>query len=340
MQRSLFARSLAAVALTALLASTATSAELYFVRNKPFTQVMTVAGEALVNTEAFLRAVGYNWTVDGNVVTLTTAPAANSGIPHGPVTFRHGSQQVQLDANLRGSSTYVPLRPLAQLAGYTVTVNRVSGTVDVAKGRFATEEEQKLTGDLAAQREQERKAADEAWAKKVAERKAKKEAEARQAEEAGKNKEAQGSDADENGKKAAETAPAAPATPAPAEAANAEKPAEAKEAPKEARLEVFRTDAVPDPSTGTVTITCEIKNMGEAPSKPISGRVTLKGPSSNVSATSNAAGGSAVWMQKAVSGPALMPGTNWVYTERYRHPSGNSMPLGNIVADFKLNATR
>lgn len=338
MKRDLLYRGLTALSLCALLANTASAAEKYFVRNRPFAQVVTVGGEPMVDTEAFLRALGYNWTVEGNVVTLTTQPASNTGIPRGPVTFRNGAQQLDLEASQRGSSTFVSLRPLAKFLDFSVTENRSSGTVDVTKARFATDEEKKLTEQLAAQREQEKQQADEAWAKKVAERRAKKDADAKKGE--GENKE---SGKSENGEKP-EKGDEGKAAPPPAETGNTNptEPAKevAKEAPKQARLEVFRSEAIPDPSNGVVTLTAEIKNTGDAPSKPLSGRVVLKGPSANGNVTENAGGTQSVWFQKSVSGPVLMPGTSWVYTDKYRHPSGNSMPQGNITLDFTLNNTK
>lgn len=348
-------RILMALAAGSLLLSAAVPAETYYVRNRPFKQVIKTGGEAMVGAEAFLRALGLNWNLNGNVVTLTAQPASNPTLPSGTLTFRHGQNEARLDTSARGGSTYVSLRPLARLAEYGVTENRASGTVDVAKARFATESERKLVGEVAAARQQEEKAMMDAWAKKAAELKAKREAEDATAKEGDTGTEATTADAGttttatktgktaKSGKTTTTTAATPTASPSPsADVAATDKPKEeVKEIPKEARLEVFRVDARPEPASGMVVIEGEIKNMGDAPSKPISGLLTLRGPSQSTSVTeANAAGQSRVWMTKSLSGPVVAPGTSWKFTERYRHPSGNSMPIGNITSDFKLNSLK
>lgn len=345
-------RILLALAAGSLFLSAAAPAETYYVRNRPFKQVIKTGGEAMVGAEAFLRALGLNWNLNGNVVTLTTQPASNPPLPVGTLTFRHGQNEARLDTSARGGSTYVSLRPLARLAEFGVTENRASGTVDVAKARFATEDERKLVGEVAAAKAQEEKAVMDAWAKKSAELKAKREAEEAAAKEGDATEEGNTADAGKTGDggktgKTGKSSDKAAATPSPspspaADVAATDKPKEeVKEVPKEARLEVFRVDARPEPASGTVIIEGEVKNMGDAPSKGVSGLLTLRGPSQSTSATeANAASQSRVWLSKPLSGPAIAPGASWKFTERYRHPSGNSMPLGNITSDFKLNSTK
>lgn len=341
-------RVLLAIASGAIIMSAAAPAENYYVRNRPFTQVVAAGGEAMVGAEAFLRALGMNWSVEGGVVTLTDKPASNPTLAAGPLTYKFGSNEVVLEGSPRGGSAYVPLRPLAKLVEYSVNVNRNSGTVDITKARFASDAEKKLVSEVMSAREAEKKAAEEAWAKKAAELKEKREAK----EEAAKEEGAKEEGAKEEGKEPAKEEGKEPAkepgkgkkpkeepvTPPPvAETKPAETKPEEKAPAKEPRLEVFRADATPDYSTGTVTISCEIKNTGDAPSKGVSGTLILTGPERGESVTDNANSSKKVWYTKSISGPAVVAGGSWQFSEKYRHPSGNSMPAGNIVAEFKLS---
>ena len=142
---------LLALASGAILMSTAAPAENYYVRNRPFTQVVKAGGEAMVGAEAFLRALGLNWTVDGSVVTLTDKPAANPPLKTGTLTYRYGGSEVQLEGSPRGGATFVSLRPLAKLANYSVATNPALGTVDVNKARMSTDEEKRQVGEVQAQ---------------------------------------------------------------------------------------------------------------------------------------------------------------------------------------------
>ena len=350
-------RVLLAIASGAILMSVAAPAENYYVRNRPFTQVIKAGGEAMVDTEAFLRALGMNWSVDGNVVTLTEKPAANPSLGPGSMTYKYGDHQMVLEGTPRGGGTYVSLRALAKLVDYGVRVNTDSGTVDVSKARFASAAEKQLVGEAAAAQAAEKKATEEAWEKKAAELKEKREAKAEEgskdaATEEGKD----GADASKDGadatkepakdkepakgkgKKPPKETPAV--TPPPVEAKPEDAKPEVKEPVKEARLEVFRTDASPDYSTGIVTITCEVKNMGDAPSKSVSGTLKLTGPDRAGGVTDNTNAAQRVWFTKSMSGPSIQPGASWQFSEKYRHPSGNAMPIGTLTADFKLNATK
>ncbi len=305
-------------------------AETYYVRNRPFSQVVKQGSEAMVQAEAFLKALELNWTLNGQTLELTSQPAANPGLKlAGPVTVRYGDQEITLDPAQRGDLVYLPLKPLARLCNFSVTANPSLGTVDVNRARFATDEEKAMNSQIGMSRSEEEKARQEAWSKRAAELKARR--------EAGKDKDKEGTgEGDESQDK--EKPPETKEAPPPATAAN-EAPPPAKEVPKEARLEVFRTDSSPDPN-GVVTMTCEIKNMGDAPNKPTSGVLILKGPDRSASATNNSGATSKVWTQKTISVPAIQPGASYQFTEKYRHPSGNSMPIGNITADFKLNSTK
>lgn len=328
-----------------LLISSAASAESYYVRNRPFNQVIKAGSEAMVSAEAFLKAVGVNWTCEGNVVTLTDKPAANPPITGNNLTFKYGNGETMLEGSQRSGSTYVALKPLARLLEYSVSSNSQTGTVDVIKARFATSSEKQLNDQAMAARDAEQQALKDAWAKKAAELKQKREA-AKPGEEkpaeGGGEQPADGGKAPENGKPAAggKGEPATP--PPPPEGGGDDKGKDdKKEVVKEARLEVFRQDATPDPANGIVVINCEIKNMGDAVSKPVSGSLILKGPDSSTAATNaGGQGKTKVWFSKSVSGPTIQPGASWTVTEKYRHPSGNSMPVGNITAEFKLNSTK
>jgi len=303
-------------------------AETYYVRNRPFAQVVKQGSEAMVQAEAFLKALELNWTLNGQVLELTPQPAENPGLKlSGPITVRYGDQEVVLDPAQRGDLAYLPLKPLARLCNFSVTANPSLGTVDVNRARFATDEEKEMNSKIGMSRSEEEKARQEAWSKRAAELKARR--------EAGKDKEGKGEgEGSQDNEKPPETKEVPPAPSAATEA-----PPPEKEVPKEARLEVFRTDSSPDPN-GVVTMTCEIKNMGDAPNKPTSGVLVLKGPDRSASATNNGGATSKVWTQKTISVPAIQPGASYQFTEKYRHPSGNSMPIGNITADFKLNSTK
>lgn len=333
-------RVLLAIAAGAVLLSATAPAENYYVRNRPFTQVVTAGGETMVGAEAFLRAVGLNWSVDGNVVTLTEKPASNPTLGTGPVTYKYNTNEVVLEASQRGGSAYVPLRPLAKLLDYHVSVNRGSGTVDVSKARFSSDAEKKQIEEVAAAREAEKQKVADAWkskAQQLKEKREEKERQEREAKEGQNGGEGGGDNKPQENKPKEETPPPVASNPT-----DAGKPAETKPAEpvKEARLEVFRTDANPDPSSGTVTITVEVKNMGDAASKPVSGQLTLTGPAQSGGVTDNANATTKVWMQKTVSGPSIVSGGSWSFTEKYRHPSGNAMPIGNITAVLKLNNTK
>ena len=329
------------------------SAESYYVRNRPFTQVIKSGGEAMVGVEAFLRAAGFNWTSEGNVVTLTEKPAANPPLAPGNLTFRFGSNEAVLEGSQRGGSTYAPLRPLAKLLQYSVNVNRDSGTVDVIKARFSTDEEKKLVGQAAVEQAAQKKAVEEAWAKKAADLKEKREAKSEEGEtqseegekkpEEGEKKPEEGKEKPEKGKgkgekpkdeksKPAETPPATP------DAKPDDK--KEKEQPKVAALEVTQKECAPDYGNGSVTMNIEVKNLGEAASKPISGTLILSGPDNSGSATTSAQGRTRVILSKSVSGPSIQPGASWPFSQKYSYPGGNSLPAGNYSVEFKLNSTK
>lgn len=330
--------------------SNAAPAENYYVRNRPFTQVVKAGGEAMVSAEAFLRALGLNWTVDGNVVSLTDKPAANPSLKTGMLTYRYGTSEVQLEGSPRGGATFVSLRPLAKLANYSVATNNQLGTVDVNKARMSTDAEKKEVGEVQAQYAAAQKEKEEAWSKKAAELKEKRE---KEAEEAKKNeegtsstdtasteptkdpKDTKGKDKKDKEKKPEETAAAQP-TP-PVEPKPEEKKVEEK---KEASLEALPVNATANSLNGTVTMTCEVRNIGNAPSKAVSGTLTLTGPSRSGSVTDNGNSSTSNWYTKSINGPSVAPGASWTFTETWRHPSGNSMPIGNINASIKLNSTK
>ncbi len=323
--------------------SNAAPAENYYVRNRPFTQVVKAGGEAMVSAEAFLRALGLNWTVDGSVVTLTDKPAANPPLKTGTLTYRYGSSEVALEGSPRGGATFVSLRPLAKLANYSVATNPALGTVDVNKARLSTDAEKKEVGEVQAQMAAAAKAKEEAWTKKAAELKEKREKEAEEAKKAEENKNNGGDQGNNNNgqeekKKEKPPETAATQTPPPAEPPKAEE--KKPEEKKEASLEALPVNATANSLNGTVTMTGEIRNIGNAPSKAVSGTLVLTGPSRSGSVTDNGNSASSTWYTKSINGPSIAPGASWTFTETWRHPSGNSMPIGNINANIKLNSTK
>ncbi|MBS2036799.1 hypothetical protein JST97_17545 [bacterium] len=341
---------LLALASSAILLSQAAPAENYYVRNRPFTQVVKAGGEAMVGAEAFLRALGLNWTVDGNVVTLTDKPAANPPLKSGVLTYRYGSSEAQLEGSPRGGATYVSLRPLAKLANYSVATNPALGTVDVNKARMSTEEEKKQVNDQQAAWAALQKQKEEAWTKKAAELKEKREKAAEEEKgEEGKDSAEAGKETKEDtkgkgkgkkeDKKPEETA--STQTPAAPEVKPEEKKEEKKpEEKKEASLDALPVSVTANSLNGQVTMNCEIRNVGNAASKGVSGTLVLTGPDQSGSVSNGGAPGSKVWYTKSISGPSIAPGASWTFTETWRHPSGNSMPIGNINASIKLNSTK
>ena len=345
---------LLAIASGAILMSNAAPAENYYVRNRPFTQVVKAGGEAMVSAEAFLRALGLNWTVDGSVVTLTDKPAANPPLKTGTLTYRYGSSEVALEGSPRGGATFVSMRPLAKLANYSVATNPALGTIDVNKARMSTEEEKKQVGEVQAQFAAAQKEKEEAWTKKAAELKEKREKEAEEAKgaEEGKDTATDSGDSkdskdakdskdskdkkDKKDKKPEETAATQTTPPVEPPKAEEKKPEEKKEA----SLEALPVNATANSLNGTVTMTCEVRNIGNAPSKAVSGTLVLTGPSRSGSVTDNGNSASTTWYTKSINGPSIAPGASWTFTETWRHPSGNSMPIGNINANIKLNSTK
>lgn len=343
-------------------------AENYYVRNRPFQQVVHSGGEALVGAEAFLKALGMGWTVEGNTVVVSASGGA-AAIPTGALKFRYGSKEISLEGSARGGSVFVPLKPLARLCDFTVNSNAASGTVDVVKARFATDAEKKALGEAQVAREQDRKAREEAWAKR--------------AEELRQRNASDGGEVEET---PSASAPEASATPA-AAAAPEEDPEKARklkeievrikdlerQPAKIPRLEVSRSQAEPDYATGLVKVECEVRNNGDAPAKPVGGTLVLTGPDQRQTAgdalrlkeprisksatdtmavrTKSSGTSSApvdvgsdgapklkprVYLQKSVAGPALAPGQSWVVKEVYRFPGG-SIPNGNFSAELRLN---
>lgn len=316
-------------AATLLLAGSAQAAT-YYLRNKPFLQVYETRGEAMVGTEAFLRALGLNWSLDGTQVTLTEKPASNPTLPNGSLTFKYGKDQAQLELTPHGGAAYTALRPLAKLTGYAVRSNTLSGTVDVNKARFATDEEQKLAGQLEGTREEEQKAIAEAWKKKAEQLKKEREDKNKTEEEKAKEAEQQ-------------------ATPAQPEKSENDKALEDVQGrlkkletppPPAAALETLSADATPDPASGTVEIKCVVRNIGNAASTPVSGVLVLKGPDNSKSASDNVNRNTRVYLRKSLSGPPIQPDKTWQITEKYTFPGGNSMPIGNWTAEFTLNKTK
>lgn len=319
--------------------SSAASAQDVFVRNRPFKQVVKVGSETFVPADAFLRALGYNWTVKGQTVTLTAGPAANSEFPTGNLTFVNGDKTVVLEATRRGNYAFVSMAPLARFLDYAVV--RSSGIIDVNKGRAQTAADKKVAAEVNQEKVAREKAIDEAWAKKAAEIKEKREAAAEKdkgTEEGDKSADKDKSvtkdksSKDHPVKTPADTKSVADKGTSTTEALKPTTPAdEKKNEPKPApRLEVFRADATPDYSTGIVSIEAEIRNQGTGPASSVSGTLVLYG--------SNDEGNKEVeYYRTSVHGPALKADGSWIYKTEYRDRRGASMPHGTMRAELKLN---
>ena len=136
--------------------SSAVTAQDVFVRNKPFKQIVAVGSETYVPAETFIRALGYNWSVNGQTVTLTTDPSSNGDFPVGSVHLIYGEKTLTLDSTRRGTSSYVSMTPLARFLDYTVT--RSAGIVDVAKARNVTDTDKKIAAEISKEKIEKEKA--------------------------------------------------------------------------------------------------------------------------------------------------------------------------------------
>ena len=341
-------------------------ADVFYVRNHPFKQVIQSGSQAYVSLEAFLSAVGLNWDSDGKVVTVTTSPASNPPLGNGLLTIKFGDSSVDLDASNRGESTYVSLRPVAHLLGYNVIVNHETGIVDIIQAHQATAQDKALLAKSEADKTAQEKAISEAWEKKAAEIKAKREAAAD--DTTASNSTDKTEDKTTTTKKPAKSTTAATTVSNSTGRTDATNSSVAsadttgnstKEKPvvKQPRLEVLRSDADPDYSNGAVKITVQVKNDGEGAAKSVSGRLIVTGPSgeSGTSVSPSApvlAGASSntqvqndnvgqkEWLSQYVSGPSLAPDGTWNYETIYRHPQGASMPHGPIKVELKLDTVK
>ena len=319
-------------AIAALLCfSSAAQAEDVFVRNKPFKQVVTVGSESYVPAESFLRALGFNWTVKGQNVTLSNEPSSNGDFPAGNVNLTYGKKSLTLEATRRGSASYISMTTLAKFLDYSVT--RSAGITDVAKARMVNDNDKKVAADVSKDKADRQKAIDAAWAEKAAKIKEKKDKD--------KDKDDSDKDSDKDKDKKDKPKPDKVADKAPDKAADKDKKdepkADAKDAgdkkdePKAApRLEVFRADARPDYSTGVIGIEAEVRNQGNGEAKSVVGTLTLYGP--------NAEGtGEVQYDRRTIRGPVLKPDGSWTYKGEYKHRDGASMPHGSMRVDVKFN---
>ncbi len=321
----------------------AASAQELFVRNRPFKQAIRAGSETFVPADSFLRALGYNWTVTGDTVTLSQSAAANPPLAAGNYKFMMGSKSLPLEVSSRGQKSFVSMVPLARFLGFNVTNSE--GITDVAKGRFSTETDKKLAAEVNEAKLAEEKATKDAWAKKAAEIKKKREDKEAASEEAG----SEGKDGSDTGDKKTETiGDSKPAKGSKTKAEKVEKvedkpqvaaetkaePAakeEKKNEPKPAaRLEVFQAEATPDYSTGVIKIRTEVRNQGNAPADSVAGTLFLYGTTPE--------GKETLWYKTSVRGPVLKPDQNWTNVVDWKHRDGSAMPHGNLRVDLKMNS--
>jgi hypothetical protein len=323
----------------------AASAQELFVRNRPFKQAIKAGSETFVPADSFLRALGYNWSVSGDTVTLSQSAASNPTLPAGNFKFVLGDKSLPLELSSRGQKSFVSMVPLAKFLGFNVS--NAGGITDVAKGRFSNETDKKLAAEVNQAKLAEEKATKEAWEKKAAEIKKKREDKEKSSEEGDKADEKDSKDAKDSksetigdsektakGKKdkdkVAADAKAPVATDSKAEPAAAKD--EKKNEPKPAaRLEVFQAEATPDYSTGVIKIRTEVRNQGNGPSSgSVSGTLSLYGTSPD--------GKESLWYQTSIRGPVLKPDQNWTNAVEWKHRDGSAMPHGNLRVDLKMNS--
>ncbi len=322
------------VAGAVLLTASMAPAENYFIRNKPFTQVIKVGSEPYVPLDGLLRALGYNWDVQDGKVVVTKSGGKNPTPTSPKVVLNYGGQDMALEGTSKGDTVYVPLRSVSKFLNYVVNTNKASGITDVVQGRLVSDADKKAAEDVAKAAEERDKAQKEAWDKKAAAIK-----EAREAKEAaasaspGASPEASptetaSTDTKESKSKTKEKEKAPEVVPSPSPAADTK--AKEAEVPKVQRLELFDSSATPDYSVGRIKVVATIKNQGDANAPNVQGTMTLTEP---VTTPGKAA---RVLVKKGIRGPAVATDKTWVYEETFNHNLGTSMPHGDYKVEIQL----
>ena len=349
--------SLAGLLVTVLLLALAADAQTVYVRNRPFPDRVSIGGTTFVPAEELLRALRLDWSAqeDGSLVVR---PGSGLGQPIQNQSFllRCGERSLIVEGLTRGSAVWVPLRPVAETLGFTVTYTPSTDILDVVAARPISAADEAAAAEVAAAAAAREQAIQEAWNKRreaiQAERKAREEAEAAKAAEAGQAGEAAAGQAPAPGggegtfppEMAGQPSGAAKPAPAPESGAPAEAAAPAPEAapspspaaspapppkPAEALLIVVNPLAVPDYYTGNVRITARIQNNGEADASNVVANITLLGPDGSV------------WNRQTKYYDRIKVDDSWNLETSWRHLQGNAMPRGvptvTVDLDYKKN---
>jgi len=329
------------VAGAVLLTASMAPAESYFIRNRPFTQVIKVGSEPYVPLDSLLRALGYNWDVQDGKVVVTKSGGKNPTPTSPKVVINYGGQDLALEGTAKGDTVYVPLRAVSKFINYVVYTNKASGITDVVQGRLVSDADKKAAEEVAKAAEEREKAQKEAWDKKAAaikEAREAKEAEASASPSASPTEsptETASTDTDTKESKSKsktkekdkEKAPEAAPSPTPAEKEKDKEP----EAPKVQRLEVYESSAIPEQANGIVKIQIQVRNQGDAAAPNVQGTYTLTEPS-----TVPGKPGRVLVNRKSFRGPAVAVDKSWTYEETYKHNLGTSMPNGTYKLDITL----
>lgn len=314
------------VAGAVLLTASMAPAESYFIRNKPFNQVIKVGSEPYVPLDGLLRALGYNWDVQDGKVVVTRSGGKNPTPTSSKVVLNYGGQDLALEGTSKGETVYVPLRQVSKFLNYVVNTNRASGITDVVQGRLVSDADKKVADEVAKAAEERDKAQKEAWDKKAAAIK-----EAREAKEAATASASPGASPEASPAEVAKTkekekAPEVVPSPSPA----ADSKAKEAEVPKVQRLELFESSATPDYSVGRVKVVATIKNQGDANAPNVQGTMTLTEPVTTPGRPAR------VLVKKGIRGPAVATDKTWVYEETFNHNLGTSMPHGEYKVEIQL----
>lgn len=334
---------IAIVAGAVLLTASMAPAESYFIRNRPFTQVIKVGSEPYVPLDGLLRALGYNWDMQDGKVVVTKSGGKNPTPSSPKVVINYGGQDLALEGTAKGDTVYVPLRPVSKFLNYVVNTNKASGITDVVQGRLVTDTDKKAAEEVAKAAEEREKAQKEAWDKKAASIK-----EAREAKEAAKEAEASASPSASPSESPTETASTdtkeskskskskekdkekvAEAAPSPSPTADTKD--KEPEVPKVQRIEVYDSSATPEQANGLVKIAITVRNQGDAAAPNVQGTYTLTEPS-----TVPGKPGRVLVNRKSFRGPALATDKSWTYEESYKHNLGTSMPNGTYKLDITV----
>lgn len=325
-------------------------AEELFVRNRPYKDVVFSGGTSYVTVDGFLNAVKVPWRLEGNTVVLGQGDSPDLSSSGESLSISNGGETLLLSGVVRNGRLYVPVKSIAEAAGYSVIYNQSTGVVDVVKSRLSNAEDAKIAQDIADTRLAEKQKRDEAWRAKVEKARADRQAKA----DAEKSKDDLDADDDEEegdadskkldakgnpDKDASDTKPAKLNTKADnddldsydsADTTKADKKSddskdEKAAPPPKADLVVLSSDAEPNNYTGDVVFKAVLQNQGYATAGKVQARLVVVGPDGKQ------------WLSKTYYHPDIKPDGRWEITENYHHRAASAIPRGEY--DVKVVPT-